>query len=84
MLFFLKTERIIYQIISHPREQADRRKPDYSLLPQQLSALCPMEDYIKNNNIKERLSFKEKEVYYHRKNADDLAAKAKICGIPTD
>jgi len=49
---------------------------------------CPhcaiVEDYIKNNNIKERLSFKEKEVYYNRKNADDLAAKAKICGIPTN
>jgi glutaredoxin len=49
---------------------------------------CPhcaiVEDYIKNNNIKERLSFEEKEVYYNRKNADDLAAKAKICGIPTD
>jgi len=49
---------------------------------------CPhcaiVEDYIKNNNIKERLSFKEKEVYYNRKNADDLAAKAKICGISTN
>jgi glutaredoxin len=49
---------------------------------------CPhcaiVEDYIKENNIKEKLSFEEKEVYYNRKNADDLAAKAKICGIPTD
>jgi len=49
---------------------------------------CPhcaiVEDYIKNNNIKERLSFEEKEVYYNRKNADDLVVKAKICGIPTD
>jgi len=49
---------------------------------------CPhcaiVEDYIKNNNIKERLSFEEKEVYYNRKNADDLVAKEKICGIPTD
>jgi glutaredoxin len=49
---------------------------------------CPhcaiVEDYIKNSNIKERLFFEEKEVYYNRKNADDLAAKAKICGIPTD
>lgn len=49
---------------------------------------CPhcaiVEDYIKNNNIKEKLSFEEKEVYYNQKNADDLATKAKICGIPTD
>jgi len=49
---------------------------------------CPhcaiVEDYIRENNIKEKLSFEEKEVYYNRKNADDLAAKAKICGIPTN
>ncbi|MDD2732154.1 MAG: hypothetical protein PHI53_03085 [Candidatus Pacebacteria bacterium] len=49
---------------------------------------CPhcaiVEDYIKSNNIKEGLSFEEKEVYNNRKNADELAAKAKICGIPTD
>jgi len=49
---------------------------------------CPhcaiVEDYIRENNIKEKLSFEEKEVYYNRKNADDLAAKAKICGIPAN
>jgi len=49
---------------------------------------CPhcaiVEKYIEENNIKERLSFEGKEVYYNRKNADDLAAKAKTCGIPTD
>ena len=46
---------------------------------------CPhcaiVEEYIEENNIKEKLSFEEKEVYYNKKNADDLATKAKICGI---
>jgi glutaredoxin len=48
---------------------------------------CPhcaiVEDYIKNNNIKEKLSFEEKEVYYNQNNAKELEAKAKICGLPT-
>jgi len=49
---------------------------------------CPhcaiVEDYIKENNIKEKLSFEEKEVYYNQNNANDLAQKAQICGISTD
>jgi len=49
---------------------------------------CPhcaiVEDYIKKNNTKERLSFEEKEVYYNQSNANDLAQKAQICGISTD
>ena len=49
---------------------------------------CPhcaiVEDYIKNNNIKERLSFEEKEVYYNQNNANDLAQKAQTCGISTN
>jgi glutaredoxin len=48
---------------------------------------CPhcaiVEDYIKENNIKEKLSFEEKEVYYNQNNANDLAQKAQICGIST-
>ena len=49
---------------------------------------CPhcaiVEDYIENNNIKEKLSFGEKEVYYNQNNANDLAQKAQMCGISTD
>jgi len=49
---------------------------------------CPhcaiVEDYIKNNNIKQKLSFEEKEVYYNQNNAKELEAKAKICGLATD
>jgi len=48
---------------------------------------CPhcarVEDYIKENNIKEKLSFEEKEVYYNQNNAKELETKAKICGLPT-
>ena len=49
---------------------------------------CPhcaiVEDYIKENNIKEKLSFGEKEVYYNQNNAKELEAKAKICELPID
>jgi len=49
---------------------------------------CPhcaiVENYIKESNIKEKLPFEEKEVYHNQKNANELADKAKICGLPTD
>lgn len=57
-----------------------------------------VEKYIEENKIKEKFSFEEKEkissggkekiffeekeVYYNRKNAKELAKRAKICGIP--
>jgi glutaredoxin len=49
---------------------------------------CPhcaiVEKYIEENNIKNKISFAEKEVYYNQANAKELEAKAKICGLPTD
>jgi len=46
---------------------------------------CPacaiVEDYIEKNTIKERIEFEQKEIYYNKKNADELAEKAKTCGI---
>ena len=49
---------------------------------------CPhcakVEKYLSKNNIKDKISFKEKEVYYNQDNAKELAEKAKICGLPTD
>jgi len=49
---------------------------------------CPhckiVEEFIENNNIKNKISFAQKEVYNNKKNADELVGKAKICGIPTD
>jgi len=49
---------------------------------------CPhceiVEEYIEKNNIKEKLSFVEKEVYYNKINANELGEKAKICGLPTN
>jgi glutaredoxin len=47
---------------------------------------CPhcaiVEEYIKDNKVKEKISFEEKEVYYNKENSDELVEKAKICGIP--
>ncbi|MFA6552710.1 MAG: hypothetical protein WCT19_04410 [Candidatus Paceibacterota bacterium] len=49
---------------------------------------CPhcaiIEEYIKKNNINDKISFAQKEVYYNQNNAKELEAKAKICGFPTD
>ena len=46
---------------------------------------CPacavVEDYIEKNNIKERMEFEQKEVYYNKMNADELVERAKTCGI---
>jgi glutaredoxin len=49
---------------------------------------CPhcavVEEYIKENNIQDKVSFVQKEVYYNQDNAKELLEKAKICGIPTN
>ncbi len=47
---------------------------------------CPhcakVEEYIKQNQIENKISFAQKEVYYNKNNADEMAGKAKICGLP--
>jgi len=49
---------------------------------------CPhcaiVEKYIKENNISDKISFAQKEVYHNQNNAKELESKAKICGIPTN
>ncbi|MBU1089693.1 hypothetical protein KKF38_02785 [Patescibacteria group bacterium] len=49
---------------------------------------CPhcviVEEYIERNDIEEKISFEQKEVYYNKNNANDLTDKAKMCGLPTD
>lgn len=49
---------------------------------------CPhckiVEEYINENNIQNKISFAQKEVYYNQNNAKELEAKAKICGLPTN
>ena len=47
---------------------------------------CPhckaVEDFIKENRVKEKVNFLEKEVYLHKKNQTELIEKAKSCNIP--
>lgn len=49
---------------------------------------CPhckeVEDYIKKNDIEDKISFVQKEVYFNRNNAKELEDKAKICGFNTN
>jgi glutaredoxin len=49
---------------------------------------CPhcanVESYIATNDIEKKISIAQKEVYYDRKNAAELATRAERCGMPTD
>jgi glutaredoxin len=49
---------------------------------------CPhcaiVEEYIKENDVNNKISFAQKEVYYNQNNIKELEAKAMICGIPSD
>ena len=49
---------------------------------------CPhcalVEEYINQNGIEAKITFSKKEVYNNKQNADDLVAKARVCGMPTD
>ena len=49
---------------------------------------CPhcalVNDFIQKNGIKEKVAFKEKEVYSNRSNAEELVATAEKCGILQD
>ena len=49
---------------------------------------CPhcakVEEYFKENNVQNKISFTQKEVYYNKNNASELASKAKICGLTTN
>jgi len=49
---------------------------------------CPhcqiVEKFIDENKIKDKISFISKEVYNNKQNSNELVAKAKICGLPTD
>lgn len=46
---------------------------------------CPhcakVEEFIRENKIKEKISFEEKEVYFNKKNAKLLGEVAKNCGL---
>lgn len=52
------------------------------------SNTCPhcqvVEEYIKDNNVKDYLVFQELEVSTNPLNGQLLAKKAEICGLPTD
>jgi len=46
---------------------------------------CPhckrVEDFIRENKVKERISFEEKEVYFNKENSKKLIEIAKGCGL---
>lgn len=48
---------------------------------------CPhclnVENFLKENKIEEKIVFEKKEVYYNQNNAQELAKKAKKCGLET-
>ena len=48
---------------------------------------CPhcaiVDEFIKENKVDEKFSFERKEVYYNKKNSEELSEKAQKCGLPT-
>ena len=46
---------------------------------------CPhckiVEDFIKENNVREKIKFEEAEIYFNRENARIFKEKNKVCGI---
>lgn len=48
-------------------------------------SICAIvDDYIGKNNVKEKIEFEQKEVYYNKNNANELIEKAKTCGISAE
>jgi glutaredoxin len=49
---------------------------------------CPhcinVDKFINDNKVEEKISFVRKEVFNNQKNAEEMAGKAKTCGLPTD
>jgi glutaredoxin len=49
---------------------------------------CPhcalVEQFVAENNIQSKVPFTQKEVYYNKQNANELALKAAACGLPTN
>ena len=49
---------------------------------------CPhcakVEEFIKENKVKDKIALEEKEVYYNKNNSQELQEKAKACGIQAD
>jgi len=43
-----------------------------------------IKEYIEENNIQEKISFTQKEVYYNSSNLKELQARAKDCGLAND
>ena len=49
---------------------------------------CPhcaiVDKYLKDNNVKNKVNFTEKEIYRNKANSNELTAKAEVCGLPTN
>ncbi len=49
---------------------------------------CPhcaiVDEYLEENNVKEKVDFVQKEVYFNRANSKQLEEKAQACGMPAD
>lgn len=84
-----------YALVNHNRHRQPTSTPETATTTanQQKAELifyygdtCPhchiVDNYIKNNRISQKLNITNKEVYNNQDNADELRAKAKLCGIP--
>jgi len=78
----LSEREFINEEINEENESIEKESSDIILF---YSDGCPhcviVDDYLENNNIKNKINFKHKEVYYNKENANLLVEKAQICGF---
>ena len=93
LLFIVALGLTGYTLTNHRRQQQSEQSSTTITTQQQSTEelifyygdVCPhchiVDNYIKDNKIKEKLNIVSKEVYNNQDNATELRAKAKICGI---
>ena len=86
--FLLLENKENSQLKNEPSNNQENQQKEQSQIILFYGDGCPhcaiVEEYIKENNINDKISFAQKEVYYNQSNAKELETKAKICGLATD
>jgi glutaredoxin len=86
--FLLLENKENSQLKNEPSNNQENQQKEQSQIILFYGDGCPhcaiVEEYIKENNINDKISFAQKEVYYNQNNAKELEVKAKICGLETD
>lgn len=76
-----------FMIISSSKNEPKNKENESSIILF-YGDTCPhckiVDDYIKENNVEEKINFVQKEVYRSKANSLEMRQKAEICGLKTD